>query len=90
MTTNGQVKQNGDAATGTLETHEEDVILTNVAPAVLAAKNISPPWSVEAVVATIPGGAPQTDSTSPVPFFHMLERLKTTKREGWRRFGISQ
>jgi putative hydrolase of HD superfamily len=24
-----------------------------------------------------------------VPFFHLLERLKTTKRAGWRRFGIS-
>lgn len=31
---------------------------------------------------------PQTNSSSPVPFFHLLERLKTTKREGWRRFGI--
>lgn len=30
------------------------------------------------------------DSSSPVPFFHMLERLKTTKREGWRRSGIPQ
>ncbi|KAH9217161.1 putative HD domain-containing protein C4G3.17 [Leptodontidium sp. 2 PMI_412] len=54
-----------------------------------SAKDAKPSWTVEAVVATIPGGAPQTDSTSPVPFFHMLERLKTTKREGWRRFGIS-
>ncbi len=25
-----------------------------------------------------------------MPFFHMLERLKTTKREGWRRFGIDR
>lgn len=25
---------------------------------------------------------------SPVPFFHLLERLKTTPRAGWRRFGI--
>lgn len=48
------------------------------------------PWNVEAVLATIPGGPPETDSSSPVPFFHMLERLKTTKREGWRRFGIAQ
>ncbi|CZT12593.1 related to HD family hydrolase [Rhynchosporium agropyri] len=48
------------------------------------------PWTVEAVVATLPGGPPSTDSTSPVPFFHLVERLKTTKREGWRRFGISQ
>ncbi|KAI7150682.1 hypothetical protein KC352_g28736, partial [Hortaea werneckii] len=27
--------------------------------------------------------------TTPIPFFHLLERLKTTKREGWRRFGIN-
>jgi hypothetical protein len=47
-------------------------------------------WTVEAVVAALPGGAPKADSESPVPFFHMLERLKTTKREGWRRFGIRQ
>lgn len=26
--------------------------------------------------------------SSPIPFFHLLERLKTTKREGWRRLGI--
>ena len=90
MTTNGEVKLNGDAATGMLKTSEEDFILTSVVPGVLATQSINPSWSVEAVVATIPGGAPQTDSTSPVPFFHMLERLKTTKREGWRRFGISQ
>jgi hypothetical protein len=47
-------------------------------------------WTVEKVVDGMPGGPPQTDSSSPVPFFHMLERLKTTKREGWRRFGIDQ
>jgi hypothetical protein len=32
---------------------------------------------------------PDENSTSPVPFFHLIERLKTTKREGWRRFGIN-
>lgn len=32
---------------------------------------------------------PETKSTSPLPFFHLIERLKTTKREGWRRFGIN-
>jgi putative hydrolase of HD superfamily len=47
-------------------------------------------WTVEAVVASLPGGPPKSDSDSPIPFFHMLERLKTTKREGWRRFGITQ
>jgi putative hydrolase of HD superfamily len=32
---------------------------------------------------------PVTSSTSPLPFFHVLERLKVTKREGWRRHGVS-
>lgn len=31
---------------------------------------------------------PPTKPTSPIAFFHFLERLKTTKREGWRRFGL--
>ncbi|KAI6713394.1 hypothetical protein JHW43_004111 [Diplocarpon mali] len=56
---------------------------------VLNASAAEDSWSVEAVVASLPGGAPQTESSSPVPFFHLLERLKTTKREGWRRFGIT-
>lgn len=44
-------------------------------------------WTVESVLADIkPRNAEHTDS--PVPFFHLLERLKTTKRAGWRRFGI--
>ncbi|OAL48095.1 HD domain-containing protein [Pyrenochaeta sp. DS3sAY3a] len=33
-----------------------------------------------------PRYAEHTDS--PIPFFHLLQRLKTTKRAGWRRFGI--
>jgi putative hydrolases of HD superfamily len=39
------------------------------------------------VLSTMPH-RPETSTTSPIPFFHLLERLKTTKREGWRRFGI--
>jgi putative hydrolases of HD superfamily len=31
---------------------------------------------------------PLEKSTSPVPFLHLLSRLKTTKREGWRRKGL--
>ncbi|KAF2877666.1 HD domain-containing protein [Massariosphaeria phaeospora] len=49
--------------------------------------NADAPWSVESVLSTItPRYAENT--TSPVPFFHLLERLKTTKRAGWLRFGI--
>lgn len=32
--------------------------------------------------------SPEEQTDSPVPFFHILERLKTNKRAGWRRFGI--
>lgn len=31
---------------------------------------------------------PAHDTTSPVPFFHLIERLKTTKRTGWTNAGI--
>lgn len=40
-----------------------------------------------AVLAELPARF-NPDTESPLPFFHLLERLKTTKREGWRRFGI--
>lgn len=42
-----------------------------------------------AVLSEIPNRyAESTDS--PLPFFHLLERLKTTKRAGWQRFGIRE
>ncbi|KAJ5907688.1 HD domain-containing protein [Penicillium taxi] len=44
-------------------------------------------WTPQTVLSTLPD-APEENSTSPIPFFHLIERLKTTKREGWRRFGI--
>ncbi|KAB8257016.1 hypothetical protein BDV32DRAFT_128226 [Aspergillus pseudonomiae] len=47
----------------------------------------NPLWTTQSVLATLPH-PPEENSTSPIPFFHLLERLKTTKREGWRRFGI--
>jgi len=47
-------------------------------------------WTVDKVTATIPTGKPAEGSSSPLPYFHVLERLKTTKREGWRRFGIAR
>lgn len=46
------------------------------------------PWSVSTVLSTFPHPPPSAP-TSPVPFFHLLECLKTTPREGWRRFGIN-
>ncbi|RMZ79227.1 hypothetical protein DV737_g3477, partial [Chaetothyriales sp. CBS 132003] len=45
------------------------------------------PWSVRAVLADLPA-RPQENSSSPLPFFHFVERLKLEKREGWRRFGM--
>ncbi len=54
------------------------------------ASKVSGTWTVDKVIATIPTGKPTEDSSSPLPYFHLLERLKTTKREGWRRFGIAR
>ncbi|KAK4218609.1 HD domain-containing protein [Rhypophila decipiens] len=48
------------------------------------------PWTVEKVLDTISTGKPAEGSSSPIGYFHILERLKTTKREGWRRFGIQR
>ncbi|RKF78937.1 HD domain-containing protein C4G3.17 [Golovinomyces cichoracearum] len=53
----------------------------------LDSQSASPKWLVQDVAARLPNGAPQEGSDSPVSFFHILERLKTTPREGWRRFG---
>ena len=52
--------------------------------------SITGPWTVEKVLETIPTGKPAEGTSSPVGYFHLLERLKTTKREGWRRFGIDR
>jgi putative hydrolases of HD superfamily len=51
---------------------------------------VSDPWTVEKATATIQPAPPTENASSPVPFFHILERLKTSKREGWRRFGIEK
>ncbi|KAJ5699427.1 hypothetical protein N7536_002440 [Penicillium majusculum] len=44
-------------------------------------------WTPETVLSTLPYRL-EENSESPVPFFHLIERLKTTKRAGWCRFGI--
>ncbi|KAH7002130.1 HD domain-containing protein [Ilyonectria destructans] len=66
----------------------EEVDITNLGftPVV----KVDGPWTVDKVIKEVPGGAPAEGSSSPLAFFHMLERLKTTKREGWRRFGITR
>ncbi|KAL3417350.1 hd family [Phlyctema vagabunda] len=50
--------------------------------------NFADDWTLEKTLATIHPAPPASNSTSPIPFFHILERLKTTKREGWKRYGI--
>lgn len=51
---------------------------------------ISNPWTVDGALAAMSVDRSREGSASPVPYFHLLERLKTTKRAGWRRFGINQ
>jgi len=68
------------------------VVLTllTVDPSIVTTPKIPDPWTVDKVLATIHVGKPIEGSYSPVPYFHALERLKTTKRAGWMRFGINQ
>lgn len=47
-------------------------------------------WTVDKAVDTIGTGKYTEASNSPIGYFHLLERLKTTKREGWRRFDINR
>ncbi|KAI0411309.1 HD domain-containing protein [Xylaria grammica] len=61
-----------------------------VDPGIVTTPKISEPWSVEKVLATMTPTPPAEGTDSPVPYFHILERLKTGKREGWRRFNIER
>ncbi|KAI0399116.1 HD domain-containing protein [Xylaria palmicola] len=61
-----------------------------VDPGIVATPQISEPWTVDKVLATISPTPPAEGTDSPVPYFHILERLKTNKREGWRRFNIER
>lgn len=61
-----------------------------VDPGVVSSPKVSEPWSVDKVLATVQPSPPAENTSSPLPFFHFLERLKTNKREGWRRFGIER
>lgn len=69
-----------------------DAAETNAPPnpqsGLLTENGASEQWTPETVLSTLPH-RPAEATSSPVPFFHMLERLKTTKREGWRRFKIN-
>ncbi|KAI0161866.1 HD domain-containing protein [Hypoxylon sp. FL1284] len=62
----------------------------SVDPGVVVTPKISEPWEVEKVLETIYPEAPAEGMATPIPFFHVLERLKTGKREGWRRFSIQR
>ncbi|KAK3687690.1 HD domain-containing protein [Podospora appendiculata] len=66
----------------------DDQHVPDVATVVNPNPEITGEWTIEKVLDTIPTGKPVEQSSSPLAYFHILERLKTMKREGWRRFGI--
>ncbi|KAH8429742.1 HD domain-containing protein [Aspergillus melleus] len=46
-------------------------------------------WTPQTVLSTLPHPPPtNTSPSTPIPFFHLLERLKTTPRSGWVQVGI--
>ncbi|KAI1817857.1 HD domain-containing protein [Poronia punctata] len=61
-----------------------------VDPGIVETPQVSGPWAVDKVLATITPAPPAEGTESPIPYFHILERLKTSKREGWRRFNIER
>ncbi|KAL8923035.1 MAG: hypothetical protein Q9208_004847 [Pyrenodesmia sp. 3 TL-2023] len=74
----------GEAQSSTTPTTTTNASETN---ATATAPSLDEPWSVEQVISTLPTPLP-SNPTSPLPFLHTLERLKTTPREGWRRFHV--
>ncbi|KAA8648404.1 HD domain-containing protein [Aspergillus tanneri] len=44
-------------------------------------------WTPDTVLTHL-AHPPEPYTSSPIPFFHLLERLKTTRREGWRQVKI--
>ncbi|BCS25450.1 HD domain-containing protein [Aspergillus puulaauensis] len=48
----------------------------------------TPEWDPRTVLSSLPNPTPENTHT-PIPFFHLLSRLKTTKREGWQQAGLS-
>jgi putative hydrolases of HD superfamily len=48
---------------------------------------VPPPWQVRKVLNKM-SYTPPENTSSPISFFHYLERLKIEKREGWRRFDV--
>lgn len=88
MSPNVTLQESGAAAAGA--SANDDVQRASLDIATVITPKIADPWTVDKVLATVPGGKPVEGSSSPVPYFHILERLKTTKREGWRRFGIDR
>lgn len=87
---NASEKIPGSYPTGVMPAIFGVLVLTSLDPSVIIARKISDPWTVDKALAAITFDKPMEDSDSPVPYFHILERLKTTKREGWRRFGINR
>ncbi|CAF9917107.1 MAG: hypothetical protein ALECFALPRED_011041 [Alectoria fallacina] len=60
-----------------------------VSSAPSSAAAVKGPWSVQSALDALPSPPPTSQPGTPLPFLHLLERLKTTKREGWRRFSIT-
>jgi len=63
------------------------VTMSRTPPVSSNTNNFIQNWSLDAVLKSIPATT-ATSPGSPLAFLHIIERLKTTPREGWRRHGI--
>lgn len=85
----GKEAENGESFSAIVRVHKLRVTVMEQLQATPHTSSLPKPypWSVRAVISGLPN-PPEENSSSPVAFFHYLERLKVEKREGWRRFGI--
>ena len=80
----------GESAAGTVNGAQKPAQSPELGVGAVPIPKVSDPWTVDKVLAASSSTRPAEGSSSPIPYFHLLERLKTTKREGWRRFDIQR
>lgn len=91
--TNGAASANGENVPGMFV--QRGRLPANIADrhlevGVVPVPKVEGTWTVDKALDTFSATKPAEGTASPVPYFHILERLKTTKREGWKRFGINR
>src|ERR1700733_8975752 len=84
---NGKKNTSNNMSSSTNE-HSEAIANLGMEPS----PKVKGEWTIAKALAEIrdDGYSGNVMNGTPLALFHLLERLKTTKREGWRRFGVDR